>query len=218
MKQPDPSGKAPKGFSADQWTAYQAIALGTSQREISKQIGKSSGTVARWVRNWRDEYGDDLFRRQAKANVDATHQNITPGNDESTSELAADWSARRSATAARHGNNADLAARVLDKFLTRLFEDDERLDAMTIADARWLEKIGSGSVATADRLSDLAHPDRKTRAGPLVGATQVNVDLGGLTTRAQEGNVIELRDRVVALKDSFERRRNSIETTETEAS
>lgn len=58
---------APTGLPENRATAWAALAEGATYAEAAEAAGVAKGTISKWIRAWRTEYGDSLFRDEAAA-------------------------------------------------------------------------------------------------------------------------------------------------------
>lgn len=182
---------------------------------IARAAGVSTGTASKWLRQWRDELGEDLFRTErSQADAERTLQ--------ARQAAESGWAELRAAEARNVGVTASqVRARllaILDTVGTSWVDrgPDGKAEPVVVngPDARQVKALADATatlLASAERLGGHAHPDKTVpRPATNVGA-QVNVDLSSLARKTKDSNVIELRDRLGALSESLARRKASLE-------
>ena len=145
QRPPDLTGERPADWEPIQWLGARLLFEGATHAEVAKQVGRSRGTVSRWVTGWRKKYGGNWpVPRHGRRDPEDWLPHDHSDNPSSTIErlrVAGKWRDLRSTAAWQNGVLAEdsrrLAARILDAYAT----DPERFATLTVDDALTLARI-----------------------------------------------------------------------------
>ncbi len=180
--------------SPQSWMAYGLIAAGQSQRGVAAELGLSPGTVHQWVKAWRQQFGDGLFKAEAKAATELSQHSLAPGRGQQRK-----WSEIRGEAAGGYGTTAMAALDLANVGIDELMDSPERRSKLTAGDLLALARSVDLLSKTADRLAGI---DSK-RAGTKGSDFDASL-LAGL-----EGNreIADVAAATVALMDDFRKRK-----------
>lgn len=195
MAGPQPTDDKPPDWPPRQWRAYQAIQLRkASYAEAAAEAGVQPGTISRWVRLWRDRYGEGFCPpAHAPPRMDSHKGGYMMGKASRQR-----WADLREAAAGGLAETLDigilLAQRVI-RYHLRHPEDLSILDLKHLVDA--IDRIAR----RADILAGIPDPNRalitqtnvlgSTPAGILDGLEAASIGDGDRDT-------LEAAERVIA--------------------
>ncbi len=216
---PDPNGEIPaEGFSSVQWLGYQLFAEEKTTAVVADSCQRALSTVTNWKRQWRERYGTHLFRHRKPG------ENVT-GRGGPKGGLAEKqrWAELREAAAPAFGQTAIDANAIAQAIIAEWVQPD-RIKELGPRDAYFLIRTAEKAAALADRLDNIADPNRgRTGQGPTGerGGVPKGI-LGGLDTRNSSGRPAGILARLDVIKVSFEARmaaaaEEPIETTVNES-
>lgn len=202
---PDPNRPTPPddSWSEPQWHAYRVLHGGGTIRDAAAAVERSPGTVSKWVKGWRAEYGADLFRDDKPhptgalaGRTVATRAEVSDRGRAAANAQQEPWRQLRGQVARRLGITAD-AARA--KCLAAIQALDPAM--MGAGDVYALAKTAQILAREADRLSGVDAPT--SGAAGRTDAPPEPVDLDGfgeLGHHDKAATVLQLIEQAAARK------------------
>lgn len=183
MVGPDPEGNPPDGWTLEEWEAYGLLKSDPEETyaSVAKQIGRSTSTVSRMVRRWRDRYGPDVYVSPRSGKLNVSTEKALEGARNGGAVIAARWADRRVDVGNELGTSSKLSNDVALAGLQLLLEDPARLSELSTKDLLNLARFADLTAKRADLLVDAGPvPD------PMAGG--YGVDLSGLEAASSSGH------------------------------
>lgn len=205
MEIPDPLGEKPDDWQTEHWQAFQVLRGGGIYSEAAAEVNRGTGTISRWVRQWRDRYGDEVLpRREAHT---FTEEDRKKGSEvlrvkQSFGIYNVEQRARESG---EYAATAALVREAIEASLVKYLAQDYTPTMREIRDMGELLKVLSTRAEALAGGGGLIHSDSME---PDAGG----VDLSALEIDPDDAEMMELFEIADELAEFEERRRgNAIE-------
>lgn len=190
---PSPEGERPPDWPEHYWDAFRFMELeGSSASDAAARIGRSHGTLSRFIRKQRDKYGAEFWpptRRRGWGN---------PAAGTSVALARSSWPELRALASMNFGEAAETARATCVAALESLLHDPVRMKLLAPRDILDLAKAAEILARRADVLSGIV-PMSNPLPPPGEPDDGYPVDLGPLGQVTPDGHrdVIEMASLVV---------------------
>ena len=177
MERPVPGEGMPDGWQPEWWQAFESLHGGATYQQTADLLGRSASTISRWVRSWRDKWGEDIFVSPNEARNNLTQESRVKGGEAGGAAIAKFHADNRAQLALGAGiaadHTRDLAMLIMRRFVQSPLAIAEAGPHEVLQLARAFDLFA----ARADKLSDLGGRYQDPTDN---GEFSADVDLSGL--------------------------------------
>lgn len=180
MERPTPGGEMPEGWAPLRWLAFVTLAEGGTTSEAANAVGRSRGTVAGWIKQWREEFGDDVLTLRKPGFNEGDRAAAEQGG----AAIALKWAGYREQAAAELGQAAGMAAALATAAVQSIAADPEKVAALDVRDILYLARTVDYLAGRADKLLTTGAANNGMLGGGAAAEAADGVDLSGLEQAA----------------------------------
>ena len=190
MNRPVPGEGLPEGWSPEHWLVFCMIDEGSTIREAALAVGKAPSTIQRWVRGWRDKWGNDvLVSKNESGGIDDEAR--ARSAESGSAVIAAKWEEHRDEIRDEIGRAAGMATALAVAGIGHMAANPERIAELGPQDILALVRSADYLAERADKIAGYA-ADRKQASGRMDASLKATVDLSGLEQSAMGDGYTEV--------------------------